>query len=69
LLERGARGLLVPVDDHDAFAEAVIRIARDDQLRDGLIARGRERAAEFSPAAVAARYLDVAAQVAPSPAG
>ena len=69
LLEHGARGLLVPVDDHDAFAEAVIRIARDDQLRDGLIARGRERAAEFSPAAVAARYLDVAARVAPSRAG
>ena len=39
LLEQGARGLLVPVDDHDAFAEAVIRIARDDELRDGLIAR------------------------------
>jgi len=48
---------------------AVIRIARDDQLRDGLIARGRERAAEFSPAAVAARYLDVAARVAPAPGG
>ena len=65
LLEQGASGLLVPVDDVDAMAEAVIRIARDDDLRDGLIARGRVRAAAFSPAAAASRYLDVANQVAP----
>jgi glycosyltransferase involved in cell wall biosynthesis len=65
LLEQGASGLLVPVDDVDAMAEAVIRIARDDDLRAALIARGRERAAAFSPAAVASRYLDVANQVAP----
>jgi glycosyltransferase involved in cell wall biosynthesis len=64
LLEQGASGLLVPVDDVDAVAEAVIRIARDNDLRAALIARGRERAAEFSPAAVASRYLDVANQVA-----
>jgi glycosyltransferase involved in cell wall biosynthesis len=70
LLEQGTSGLLVPVDDPDAMAEAVIRIARDDQLRAGLITRGRERAAAFSPAAVATRYLDVATRVAvPSPAG
>ncbi|HEY5171342.1 MAG TPA: glycosyltransferase [Acidimicrobiia bacterium] len=65
LLEQGSSGLLVPVDDVDAMAEAVIRIARDDDLRAVLIARGRERAAAFSPAAVASRYLDVATQVAP----
>jgi hypothetical protein len=47
------------------MAEAVIRIARDDDLRAGLIARGRVRAAAFSPAAAASRYLDVANQVAP----
>jgi glycosyltransferase involved in cell wall biosynthesis len=64
LLEQGASGLLVPVDDPDAMAEAVIRIARDDALRATLIARGRERSAAFSPAAVASRYLEVADQVA-----
>jgi glycosyltransferase involved in cell wall biosynthesis len=64
LLQQGASGLLVPVDDVDAMAEAVIRIARDDDLRAGLIARGRVRAAAFSPAAAASRYLDVANPVA-----
>jgi glycosyltransferase involved in cell wall biosynthesis len=69
LLENGKSGLLVPVDDSDAMAHAVIRIAQDDELRAGLIARGRERAAEFSPAAVASRYLDVVTQVTRSRAG
>jgi len=69
LLENGASGLLVPVDDSDAMAQAVIRIAQDDELRAGLIARGRERAAAFSPAAVASRYLDVVTQVTGSSSG
>jgi glycosyltransferase involved in cell wall biosynthesis len=70
LLEQGASGLLVPMDDPDAMADAVIRIARDDDLRASLIARGRKRAAAFSPAAVASRYLEIATQVASrSPAG
>jgi glycosyltransferase involved in cell wall biosynthesis len=67
LLEQGASGLLVPVDDPDAMAEAVIRVARDDALRATLIARGRDRAAAFSPAAVATRYLEVADRVAAPP--
>jgi glycosyltransferase involved in cell wall biosynthesis len=69
LLEGGASGLLVPVGDFDAFAEAVIRIARDDELRAELVARGRRRAETFSPAAVASRYLDVVAKVARADAG
>jgi glycosyltransferase involved in cell wall biosynthesis len=67
LLENGASGLLVPVDDSEAMGRAVIRIAEDDELRAGLIARGRERAAAFSPAAVASRYLDVVARVDATP--
>jgi glycosyltransferase involved in cell wall biosynthesis len=51
------------------MADAVIRIAQDDDLRAGLIARGRERASAFSPAAVASRYLDVVTQVTRSAAG
>jgi glycosyltransferase involved in cell wall biosynthesis len=68
LLEGGKSGLLVPVGDADAFANAVIRIAQDDDLRAGLVERGRERAAEFSPAAVADRYLEVVTRVAASSA-
>jgi glycosyltransferase involved in cell wall biosynthesis len=63
LLEGGESGLLVPVGDADAFASAVIRIARDDDLREALIVRGRARAAAFSPAAVADRYLDAVTRV------
>jgi glycosyltransferase involved in cell wall biosynthesis len=65
LLERGTSGLLVPVGDADAMADAVIRIARDDTLRAGLIARGGARAAAFSPAAVASRYEEVVTRLAP----
>ena len=63
LLEQGVSGLLVPVDDPDAMAQAVIKIARDDDLRASLIERGRVRAAAFIPSAVASRYLDVLARV------
>ena len=69
LLEQGKSGLLVPVGDSDSMARAVIRIAQDDELRAELIERGRERAAAFSPAAVATRYLDVVTQLTASPAG
>jgi glycosyltransferase involved in cell wall biosynthesis len=63
LLEHGASGLLVPVGDSDAIAEAVIRIARDDDLRRVLVASGLKRAEAFSPAAVASRYLDAVTRV------
>ena len=69
LLEHGASGLLVPVGDFDATAQAVIKIARDDELRADLIAKGRARAAGFSPAAVASLYLDVVTRVAPAHSG
>ncbi len=69
LLEHGASGLLVPVGDFDAMAQAVIKIARDDELRADLIAKGRARAAGFSPAAVASLYLDVVTRVARTHSG
>jgi glycosyltransferase involved in cell wall biosynthesis len=64
LLRNGEDGLLVPVGDPTTMAEAIIRIASDDALRAALIARGRARAAMFTPDAVASRYLDVVRQVA-----
>jgi glycosyltransferase involved in cell wall biosynthesis len=65
LLEGGEAGLLVPVDDHGAMADAIIRIGRDAELRARIVARGRERAAAFSPDVVAQQYLAVARQVGP----
>jgi glycosyltransferase involved in cell wall biosynthesis len=63
LLEEGASGLLVPVNDPRSMADAVIRIARDDDLRLTLVAHGLERAKAFTPQAVASRYMDVVSRV------
>jgi glycosyltransferase involved in cell wall biosynthesis len=44
----GEAALLLPPDDAPAWTEAVLRLLRDDALREALIARGLERAARFS---------------------
>lgn len=56
LLEGGRSGLLTPVGDPAAVAEAIGRLLDDAALREALIARGRERVTAFSPAAVAEAY-------------
>jgi len=59
----GARsaGLLVPPGDQRALPLALRRIATDTTLRSSLSSAGRERAADFSPAAVGRIWLDVLA--------
>jgi glycosyltransferase involved in cell wall biosynthesis len=60
LVRDGEDGLLVPVDDAVALAGAVRRVLADRGLADRLAAGGRLRAAaEFSEAAVVARYREV----------
>jgi len=44
----GNAALLVDPDDAEALAEALIRAATDDALRERLISAGRERAARFT---------------------
>ncbi len=44
----GDAGLLVGADDTAGLAGALTRVLTDDALRDGMIARGEARAAEFS---------------------
>ncbi len=44
----GDAALIADPDDEDAFAEAVVRAATPGSERDGLIARGRSRAAIFT---------------------
>jgi glycosyltransferase involved in cell wall biosynthesis len=60
VLDRGRCGLLVPVGDHGAMADGIVRILRDRSLRAELVERGRERARMFSLASVAHDYLAVA---------
>ena len=57
LIEPGRDGLLVPVDDPAALAEAVRRLLADRKLAARFAERGRARvAAEFSEAAVVALW-------------
>jgi glycosyltransferase involved in cell wall biosynthesis len=57
LIRDGEDGLLVPVDEADALAQAVRRLLDDPGLRAGAAQAGIARVAgEFSPAAVVAQW-------------
>jgi glycosyltransferase involved in cell wall biosynthesis len=60
ILEDGAKGLLVPVGDHVALGDAILRMLGDADLRGRLSSWGPTRAADFSPATIARRYLATA---------
>jgi glycosyltransferase involved in cell wall biosynthesis len=57
LIREGVNGLLVPVEDADALARAMTRLAENPTLRSELAAAGRAAHAEaFSESVVVARY-------------
>jgi len=65
LIRDGVNGLLVPVEDADALARAIMRLAGTGALRTELAAAGRAAyAAEFSEAVVVAQYRDFIERVA-----
>jgi glycosyltransferase involved in cell wall biosynthesis len=64
----GDAALLVDADDVEAFAAALRRTLEDESLRQGLIARGFQRAAQFRPEQCARQMLEVYEQVADSSA-
>jgi len=53
---RPPAGLLSPVGDPAALAENMERLLDDKALRASLVSRGRERALDFEPSAIAALY-------------
>lgn len=64
LIRHEENGLLIPIDDSSALAAAMRRLASDGALRERLAAAGRRAYdAEFTQAAVVARYLDFFAKV------
>lgn len=65
LVDSGRHGLLVPVGDDTALAEAIAQIAKDETLRRALGQAGRERVeSDFSFARMTARYESLYAQLA-----
>jgi glycosyltransferase involved in cell wall biosynthesis len=60
LLDYGRCGLLVPVGDSQQLATAVVGVLQNAGLREELVARGRERASQFTAERVAERYLALA---------
>ncbi|HEX6978421.1 MAG TPA: glycosyltransferase [Alphaproteobacteria bacterium] len=59
LIKDGESGLLVPVNDADALASAIQRVAQEPQLAARLAAGGHAAyESEFTEAAVVRRYLD-----------
>jgi glycosyltransferase involved in cell wall biosynthesis len=61
LVLEGENGLIVPIGDPAALAEALLRLAGDpdERRRMGAAARTRYERGEFDPAAVARRHLEV----------
>jgi glycosyltransferase involved in cell wall biosynthesis len=60
LIADGDNGLLVPVDDPAALAEAIARILDDGKLAARLAARGRAAyEADYTEAAAVSRYLEL----------
>jgi glycosyltransferase involved in cell wall biosynthesis len=65
LIRDGATGLLVPVEDADALARALMRLTENPSLREELAASGRAAyVAEFSESVVVAQYRDFLERVA-----
>jgi glycosyltransferase involved in cell wall biosynthesis len=59
ILLGGRAGLLVPSQDEKALAAALHRIASDPALQAQLSTAGRQRAADFSPAAVGREWMSL----------
>lgn len=56
ILTDGVDGLLVPAEDVDAFASALLRLVDDEALRHRLASAGHRRASDLAPDVVAARF-------------
>jgi glycosyltransferase involved in cell wall biosynthesis len=60
----GDAALLVDPDDEEAMARSLVRIHRDQELRDTLRLRGLDRASLFTPARAARAWLRIHEEVA-----
>lgn len=56
IITGGVNGLLVPVGNVDALAEAILRLLKDESLRKNLAEAGRKRAEDFRVEKMVAKY-------------
>lgn len=59
IIQDGVNGLLVPPKDVNAMARAILRVLRDQSLKQKLSANGRERADRFHSRIIAREYEDL----------
>lgn len=59
-MEDGESGLLVPVGDRRALAEAMLRVAQDDELAEKLSVNGAKVREKYSLDRIAERFLEAA---------
>jgi Glycosyltransferase len=64
IISDGENGLLVPVGDVDALAEAILKLLKDEPLRKRLAEAGRRRAEDFGVEKMVAEYERVFEEVA-----
>ena len=64
IITDGENGLLVPVGDVDALAEAILKLLKDEPLRKRLAEAGRRRAEDFRVEKMVAEYERVFEEVA-----
>lgn len=63
IITHGVNGLLVPVDDDAALAEAILTVLKDEALRQRLIEGGRARARDFAVENIISQYEQLFAEV------
>lgn len=59
VLGNGNSGLLVPVGDSSALAQAIKALLADDSLRNSIVSKGIERVHEFSSQKMAQQYINL----------
>jgi glycosyltransferase involved in cell wall biosynthesis len=65
ILQGGEFGVLAPVGDSERLSEAILRLAEAPELRATLSTKGKQRAADFTPAAVGGQFMRALSELAP----
>ena len=63
LIEDGKDGLLVPVNDAEALAQAIQTLLQDEALADGLGANAQTKLKKCDPATIAGKWLEYIKQI------